>query len=79
MSVLLGLVLAREFELKAHIVDKQRSMIEFAKINYGINNIEVKVLHQDFFTLKEDIKFDIVVSNPPFYAKGTTKSFDGKY
>jgi len=71
-----GLVLSREFDIKAHIVDKQSSMIDFAEINYSINTLDVEALHQDFFDLKEDRKFDIVVSNPPFYATGTTKSFD---
>ncbi|MDD5406793.1 MAG: methyltransferase [Sulfurovaceae bacterium] len=71
---IVGLVLSSKFGVTPSIIDKQLSMIEYAGHNYGINQITVETHNMDFLDFKPSLPFDIVVSNPPFYADGVIKS-----
>ncbi len=71
---IVGLVLSSKFPLSASVVDKQASMIEYAVHNYNINKIAVEPYNQDFLDLAPSKPFDVIVSNPPFYADGVIKS-----
>lgn len=64
---IISLLLTRDFSLKTTIVDKQKSMIAYAKHNYHLNALTVNALHDDFSDISELEKFDAIVSNPPFY------------
>ncbi|QOY55499.1 methyltransferase [Candidatus Sulfurimonas marisnigri] len=70
-----GLLVARDnpkVELEA--VEKQDVFIKYATINARVNKIEYKLHKKDFLELDEDTKYDYVISNPPFYHDGVTKS-----
>ncbi len=70
-----GLLVARDnkkVELEA--VEKQDTFVEYATINARVNKIEYKINRTDFLELEEDTKYDYVISNPPFYHEGVTKS-----
>lgn len=71
---IVGLVLSSKFPLTTSIVDKQASMIEYAAHNYNINQIMVESYNQDFLDFAPAKLFDVIVSNPPFYADGVIKS-----
>lgn len=71
---IISLLLSRDFNLSTTIVDKQEIMLQYAKHNYALNNLEVKATLQDFTIFSEEEKFDYVVSNPPFYDQNVTQS-----
>jgi len=71
---IVSLLLSRDFNIETTIIDKQDLMLKHAKHNYKINNLEVKAHLGDFIDSLDDEKFDVVVSNPPFYDSSVTQS-----
>ncbi|CAA6798472.1 MAG: tRNA (adenine37-N(6))-methyltransferase TrmN6 (EC [uncultured Sulfurovum sp.] len=71
---IISLLLSRDFNIQTTIVDKQEIMLQYAKHNYALNQLEVKATRQDFTMFSEKEKFDYVVSNPPFYDQNVTQS-----
>jgi len=72
-----GLLVARDnpkVELEA--VEKQTAFIHYAKTNARVNKIEYKMHEGDFVTLDENSKYNFIISNPPFYPEGASKSED---
>lgn len=70
-----GLLVARDnpkVELEA--VEKQDVFVEYATTNARVNKIEYKIHKCDFLELDENYKYDYIISNPPFYHDGVTKS-----
>ncbi len=72
----IGLLLARDFGLKPILVEKQRIMAEFARKNAKVNGIEAKIEVCDFLDYENGLRFDYIVSNPPFYHEGVIQSED---
>jgi tRNA1(Val) A37 N6-methylase TrmN6 len=73
---IISLLLSRDFNIETTIVDKQKIMLQYAKHNYTINNLNVKGYCGDFLEFESDNKFDFIVSNPPFYDSSVTQSSD---
>jgi tRNA1(Val) A37 N6-methylase TrmN6 len=71
---IVSLLLSRDFKVSTTIIDKQESMLLYAKHNYRLNNLEVDAHLGDFIEFSEDKKFDFVVSNPPFYDSAVIQS-----
>ncbi|MDD5401520.1 MAG: methyltransferase [Sulfurimonas sp.] len=70
-----GLLVARDNEkVELEAVEKQKTFVEYATINARVNKIEYKIHKSDFLELDEDVKYDYIISNPPFYHDGVTKS-----
>ncbi len=70
-----GLLVAREnpkVELEA--VEKQDAFVEYATHNARVNKIPYKIHKTNFLELECDVKYDYIISNPPFYHGGATKS-----
>ncbi|MFA6136478.1 MAG: methyltransferase [Sulfurimonas sp.] len=70
-----GLLVARDnpkVELEA--VEKQESFIHYATTNARVNKIAYKIYGNDFLHLEESLKYDYIISNPPFYHDGATRS-----
>ena len=70
-----GLLVARDNpKVKLEAVEKQETFMEYAAINARVNKIDY-VLHKgDFLELGEYQAYDYVISNPPFYHEGVSKS-----
>jgi tRNA1(Val) A37 N6-methylase TrmN6 len=60
-------LLAKEFKANFYAVEKQEQMYFYAKKNFKINNLSVDIKNLDFKDYNPDIKFDYIISNPPFY------------
>lgn len=75
---ILGLLIKRDFPLLSlHLLDVQTQNCTLAKENATQNNITIENLTcNDFLKQKFEQKFDFIISNPPFYHKGTMKSDD---
>ena len=71
---IISLLLSRDFRLNTTIVEKQKSMLDYAEHNYRLNHLEARSYFGDFLTLKIEKKFDYIVSNPPFYDDGSVQS-----
>ncbi|OIP54911.1 MAG: methyltransferase [Helicobacteraceae bacterium CG2_30_36_10] len=72
-----GLLVARDnkkVELEA--VEKQEVFIHYATTNARVNKIEYKMHRGSFLELDENLKYDYIISNPPFYHEGASKSED---
>ncbi len=72
----LSLILSKEPKLCIAAIDKQRHMIDFARQNFKINGIQADIYLDDFRNCEFDKKFDIVISNPPFYSPSVIQSED---
>ena len=71
----IGLLVARDNEkVELEAVEKQDAFVHYAKTNARVNKIEYKMHETNFLELKEDVKYDYIISNPPFYHDGVTKS-----
>ena len=64
---ILTLLLAKDFKANYYIVEKQEQMLKYAKKNFEVNNLKVNTFLGDFKDYNPDVKFDFIVSNPPFY------------
>ena len=74
-SGVVGLLIARDHpKVKLEAVEKQDLFVEYARNNARVNKIEYTLHHCDFLELDEIKKYDYIVSNPPFYPEGVTKS-----
>lgn len=71
---IISLLLSRDFTLQTSIIDKQEKMINYARHNYALNQLQVKSYHEDFIKFEAEEKFDYIISNPPFYDSRVTQS-----
>ena len=75
---ILGLLLKRDFpNVNMHLLDIQEQNCIITKANATQNAIEIEsITTSDFLEAKFEHKFDMIVSNPPFYHQGGVKSED---
>ncbi len=69
-----GLLLARDFNLTLTGVDIQEEMIACAKENGAMNNLKARFFQEDFRHFKSPERFESIVCNPPFYSEKTLTS-----
>jgi len=76
-SGVLGLLVAREYpKITLEMVEKQQAFSEYARHNARVNNIACHIHHQDFLTFEDKSGYDYIISNPPFYHEGASRSSD---
>ena len=71
---IISLLLTRDFNIKTSIIDKQESMLRYAEHNFLINSLEVQSYLGDFLEIQTKKRFDVIVSNPPFYDENVVQS-----
>jgi len=71
---IISLLLTRDFPIRTTIVDKQQIMLDYAKRNYLLNNLEAESYLGDFVEFCTDDRYDYIVSNPPFYDESVQQS-----
>ncbi len=72
---IVGLLVARDNpKVSLEAVEKQDIFVEYATINARVNKIEYKLHQCDFVNLSEESKYNYIISNPPFYHDGASKS-----
>ena len=72
----IGLLLARDFNIELTMVEKQDIMAELAKRNIEVNKIKADLVKSDFLEFRANEPFDFIVSNPPFYHPDVIQSRD---
>lgn len=72
-----GLLVARDNpKIQLEAVEKQDTFVHYATTNARVNKIDYKMHKLDFLDLDESNKYDYIVSNPPFYHDGASRSED---
>ena len=71
---IISLLLSRDFTIETSIIDKQKSMLDYAIHNFSINRLSCKSYLKDFIDFKGTDRFDFIVSNPPFYDENVIQS-----
>ena len=70
----ISLLVSRDYDVQTHIIDIQPSMLAYAKHNFWLNQKEVVAYLDDFSLFETQERFDMIVSNPPFYDSQVTQS-----
>ncbi|TXE78133.1 methyltransferase [Campylobacter peloridis] len=74
---ILGLLVKQKFpKTKVFLLDIQEQNINLTNKNAKENNLEIQSFCENFLNYTSKIKFDVLISNPPFYKKNTQKSQD---
>jgi tRNA1(Val) A37 N6-methylase TrmN6 len=73
---ILSLLICRDFDVDMTIIDKQKKMLTYAEHNFSINGLVSDKSLSDFLSYKSSDKFDMIISNPPFYGDGSIQSRD---
>lgn len=66
----------KETGAECYAVDISEKALEIARANAEINNANVKFLQSDLFENVPKIKFDYIVSNPPYIESNVIKTLD---
>ena len=65
----IGIVAKKEYpRMKVFMSDINKRAVEFAKINAKDNNVDVDIRWGDLYEPWKDMKFDMIVCNPPIVA-----------
>jgi len=70
----LGLLVGRDNNVQVEGVDKQWAFCQYTQKNAEVNNINYTMHQSDFLEFKDSRGFDVIISNPPFYHEGSSKS-----
>lgn len=74
-SGVIGLLLKRDFdEIELDLLDIQEKNIELMEKNRDENSLKCGVILADFSEFKSKKRYDFIISNPPFYHDGASKS-----
>lgn len=63
----LGLLLKRDFDINLTQIEIQKENISFNQKNSQENNLESNIICMDFLDFSTSMKYEFIVSNPPFY------------
>ena len=66
----------KDYNIKYFASDVSIKALDIAKENALRNNVEINFIESDLFTNIKNIKFDIIVLNPPYIEKGVIKYLD---
>lgn len=71
----IGLLVARDnHRVELEAIEKQEAFVQYASKNAEINHIEYKITQGDFLEYEVQQEYDYIISNPPFYHEGVSKS-----
>jgi len=74
-SGIVGLLVARDNDkVNLEAVEKQEAFVFYARKNAAINKIPYKVHQTDFLDFNDEKGFEYIISNPPFYHEGASRS-----
>ena len=71
---IVGLLLKRDFDIDLTGIDIQEHNIFLSQINAKVNSLEGRFVLSDFKEFEDSDKFDLIISNPPYYHDGVSKS-----
>jgi tRNA1(Val) A37 N6-methylase TrmN6 len=76
-SGVLGLLVARDHpRVTLEAVEMQAEFVQYASKNAEVNHIDYQISHTDFRAFESPYLYDYIISNPPFYHEGASRSED---
>ncbi|MDO7252445.1 tRNA1(Val) (adenine(37)-N6)-methyltransferase [Helicobacter cappadocius] len=69
-SGVVGLLCARAFDIDLTMIEIDVYMAFLSKINAASAKIQAKIICKNFLDFHSEKKFDMIISNPPFYRLG---------
>lgn len=74
---IVGLLVARDNpKVRLEAVEKQWAFVQYARKNAEVNGIDYVVHEGSFLDFEDKEGFEYIVSNPPFYHEGASRSED---
>ncbi len=70
----LGLLVGRDNPVQVEGIDKQWAFCQYTRKNAEVNKIAYVMHQDDFLGFEDEQGFDVIISNPPFYHEGSSKS-----
>ncbi len=72
---ILGLLIKRDFSnISMDMLDILEENVNISEVNAKKNNLKARIFRCDFLEYETDKKYNLLVSNPPFYHDGAKKS-----
>ncbi len=72
-----GLLVARDNpNIRLEAVEKQAVFVHYASKNAEVNSIDYKINHGSFLDFEDEKGYEYIISNPPFYHEGASRSED---
>ena len=71
---ILGLLTKRDFPISLTQIDIQEHNVFLSSKNAQVNNLTSSTVKGNFLTYNFDNQFDFIISNPPYYHDGVSKS-----
>lgn len=72
---IIGMIIKEFFpNISLNLLDIQKENINLCNYNLKLNNIKANLFLNDFLNFKNEFKFDVLLSNPPFYRNGAFNS-----
>lgn len=72
-----GLLVARDNpRVQLEAVEKQETFVQYAAKNAEVNGVDYRIHYTDFLDYYDEKGFEYIVSNPPFYHEGASRSAD---
>ena len=75
---ILGLVLRKEFPVHITAIDKRPAAVRYTLRNFALHGWEIDAIEADVTAWESDRRFDMIVSNPPFYHPNVDRSEDSE-
>lgn len=72
----IAITLKKEADVDVFAVDISENALEIASKNAQNLNADIKFLHSDLFDGVDNLKFDIIVSNPPYIKSDIVKTLE---
>jgi tRNA1(Val) A37 N6-methylase TrmN6 len=73
---IIGILLSKFHTINLHQIEIQKNMQYLTKQNNRLNNITSNLFCVDYTEFMTDKKFDLIVSNPPFFGDGAKETQD---
>ena len=62
----IAVAIAKNSNASVYALEKYEKAISFLERNIALNNVAVEVIKEDLFNFSPTMKFDIIISNPPY-------------
>jgi tRNA1Val (adenine37-N6)-methyltransferase len=70
----LGILLAKDYNLNLSAIELQEHMAFLSQKNSQTNDIKNNIINDNFLEFEFENKFDVIVSNPPFWDKNVVQT-----
>jgi len=70
---IIGILISKNADINLSQIEIQNNMYKLAKKNNRLHNIKSNLYNIDYLNFTDDIKYDFIISNPPFFKQSSLK------